>query len=110
MASDLIGMARCPLCGGRARLGLAKNQLPVMTMNCCNAQLFARSDRSDSLLRGMLLPADDTPEPKKPAPAPLAAVPTTVQAPTVTPVRPAPPESVRTGEPKAENVFGLMKW
>ena len=58
MAAEKIGKARCPLCGGVASVSLSKNQLPVLTMNCCQAQLFARSDRSDMLVRGLMLPAE----------------------------------------------------
>lgn len=92
MAADKIGPAKCPLCGGTASLSLAKTQLPVLTCNACNIQLFTRSDKSDQLVRELLhkkQAPEPTPEPKK--------------APTVTPppVRPEPtpetPEPVRTG-------------
>lgn len=63
MAAEKIGKARCPLCGGVASVSLSKSQLTVLTMNCCQAQLFTRSDRSDELVRGLMLPAE------KPAPA-----------------------------------------
>lgn len=88
-------MARCPLCGGTARLGLAKTQLPVMTMNCCNAQLFARSDRSDRLLRELLQPT--------------ASAPAQAAIPAPAPVRAPAPEPVRTEKPEPTG-FGLMKW
>ena len=61
MAAQKIGAARCPLCGGTASVSLSKNQLPVMTMNCCNAQLFARSDRSDMHIRALLIKPVDEP-------------------------------------------------
>lgn len=63
MAAEKIGPARCPLCGGKARVSLSKSGLPVMTMNCCQAQLFTRSDRSDMLVRGLLLKEQDEPTP-----------------------------------------------
>lgn len=78
MAAEKVGDARCPLCGGTARVSLAKSQLVVMTMNCCNAQLFTRSDRSDMLVRAMLLKPSAAPvvEPEKtPAAVPVPAVP-----------------------------------
>ena len=103
MAAELIGVARCPLCGGRARLSLAKTNLPVMTMNCCNAQLFARSDRSDLLMRGLLhAPGEVAPEP--------VATPASAPAPIVTPVRAETPEPVRTEKPRATLFGGLMQW
>ena len=58
MAAERIGKARCPLCRGVASVSLSKSQLTVLTMNCCQAQLFTRSDRSDSLVRALLLPPE----------------------------------------------------
>lgn len=58
MAAEKLGKARCPLCGGTASVSLSKSNLPVMVMNCCQAQLFTRSDRSDMLVRSLLLPAE----------------------------------------------------
>jgi hypothetical protein len=56
VAAELIGRCKCPLCGGVARLSLAKTQLSVLTCNGCNFQGFARSDRSDEKLRALLIP------------------------------------------------------
>lgn len=93
MASELIGPARCPLCGGKARLGLAKTLLPVLTCNGCNIQLFARSDRSDTLLRGNLLAPETaaTTEPEKPPARPAPA-----SAPSVATTPKPEPDPVRT--------------
>jgi len=93
VAAELIGPCRCPLCGGKARLTLAKSQLAVITCNGCNFQGFARSDRSDELLRGMRLAVDA---------APVATVATspagTSEAAAPAPVRTDPlPAPVRTG-------------
>lgn len=95
MAKGLpIGPATCPLCRGRARLSLSASQLPVLTCNGCNIQLFARSDRSDDLLRKLLIADAD------PAPAPA---PTTSPAPAPTPApTPAP---VRTEKPAKSGAF-----
>ena len=83
MAAELIGRCTCPVCKGRARLTLARTQLPVITCNGCNFQGFARSDRSDALLRALVVPGDDAaPEPVRTEPPP--------------PPKPAP---VRTPEP-----------
>lgn len=78
MAAPKIGKERCPLCRGTADVSLAKSGLVVLTMNCCNAQLFTRSGRSDELVRDLLLPNDPAPasgsqgEPLAPAaPAPV---------------------------------------
>ncbi len=62
--ATLIGKASCPLCGSKkARVTLSKAGLSVLTCNSCNCQLFARSDRSDELLRAQLIPesAGDAP-------------------------------------------------
>lgn len=96
MASEKIGACTCPLCGGNARLGLAKTQLPVLTCNGCNIQLFARSDRSDGLLRALIRPEKAepaAPEPPAPAPAKKAAP---APAPTPTP-EPAPVRTEKRG-------------
>lgn len=71
MAAELIGRCRCPLCNSdKARLTLAKSQLGVITCNACNFQGFARSDRSDELLRARVV-NDPAPQPApQPAPAP----------------------------------------
>lgn len=73
--AELIGNCSCPLCGNnKARVKLSKAQLAVLTCNSCNCQLFARSDRSDELVRKLIKieqppapPAakpDDEPAPK----------------------------------------------
>lgn len=82
MAGALIGMARCPFCGARARLTLAKTDLPVLTCSACIVQCFARSDRSDLAFRALLLPEG--------APAPVAS---SAPAPTATAAPPPPPPS-----------------
>lgn len=51
MAAALLGHAACPLCGGQSRVTLSKNKLPVLTCSHCGIQLFARSERSDELIR-----------------------------------------------------------
>src|SRR5437868_10901678 len=84
MAAASLGDARCPLCGGKARVSLSKSSYAVMTMNCCNAQLFTRSPRSDELVRDLIRPAapgavlpEVKPEPvrtEKPAQEPVELV------------------------------------
>lgn len=94
MAAELIGRCLCPLCrSDKARLSLAKTGLPVMTCNACNLQTFARSDRSDLLLRALLVaepkeaPAPDpAPTPKTAPTAAAAQVP--APTPTTTPAQP----------------------
>lgn len=76
MASEVIGRCTCPVCrSDRARLTLARSMLSVLTCNSCNLQVFSRSDRSDSLLRGLLItePAAAAPAPAEPAPPPKAS-------------------------------------
>ncbi|WP_455342453.1 hypothetical protein [Variovorax durovernensis] len=98
MAAEKIGDGKCPLCAGAMRVSLSKNQLAVMTCNSCNCQLFARSGRSDELLRACITRAANAPEP---APAPTPS-PTPV-APAVAPSAPAPAPAVR-------KTFGLISW
>ena len=76
MAGNLIGMARCPFCGCRARLTLAKTELPVLTCSACIVQAFARSERSDLAFRALLIANEPAPAPTPTAaaaPAPAAA-------------------------------------
>ena len=88
MAGNLIGMARCPFCGSRARLTLAKTELPVLTCSACIVQAFARSERSDLAVRALLIA-------NEPAPAP-APVPTAAPAPAAAPAAaPEPPPAPR---------------
>lgn len=96
MAAEKIGDARCPLCGGTARVSLSKSGYAVMTMNCCNAQLFTRSPRSDEMVRDLIRPAS--------APA-LDPAPT----PSTVPVAPAVAPPAPVAPPPARG-FGLMKW
>lgn len=96
MAAEKLGDGICPLCKGAMRVSLSKNRLAVMTCNSCNCQLFARSGRSDELLRDCITRPANAPEPE-PAPSP-SPVPV---APAVAP--PAPVAARSRG-------FGLMKW
>jgi hypothetical protein len=96
MAAEKLGDGICPLCKGAMRVSLSKNSLAVMTCNSCNCQLFARSGRSDELLRDCITRPANAPEPE-PAPTPS----TVPVAPAVAP--PAPVAARSRG-------FGLMKW
>lgn len=94
MAAEKLGDARCPLCGGVARLSLSKNNYPVMTMDCCKAQLFSRGPDSDEHMRDRIInpaakPAGDTPAAPVAAPKPaIAPIPSTppVASPVAAPV------------------------
>ena len=86
-----IGRCRCPACEStRARLRVSAKQLAYVTCDTCNVQVFARSDRSDALLRALLV--------VEPAAAPISATPPAAQIsapvpklPTVAPAaRPSP--------------------
>lgn len=47
-----IGRCQCPVCTSRrARLRVNVKGLAYVTCDTCNCQVFARSDRSDQLLR-----------------------------------------------------------
>lgn len=98
-----IGNCTCPLCRGVAEVGLSeKSQLVYLVCNCCNIQLFARSGRSDDMVRQLLLPPKADPAPvadvKPSAPATPKPVQTEPEAPAV---QPAP---VKTRSPFA--MFG----
>lgn len=69
-----IGRARCPICStDRARLRVSAKSLAYINCDSCNAQVFARSDRSDEKLRSMHIKeaAPAVPE-ASPRPAPAA--------------------------------------
>lgn len=77
-----IGAGVCPVCAShKAQFSVTKKQLVCVTCNACNFQGFARSDRSDELLRAKIKAAPvqpDTAEPvreKAPETAPGATVP-----------------------------------
>lgn len=66
--AERIGQGTCPVCTSpKARFTLSKKQLVCVTCDACNVQVFARSDRSDQLLRLLIKP--DQAEPAAPAPA-----------------------------------------
>lgn len=57
MAAEAIGTIRCGICGSpKARVSLSKRGLAVITCHACNTQAFARSERSDELVRANLVP------------------------------------------------------
>jgi hypothetical protein len=110
MPAETIGPATCPLCRGRSRVSLSSKGLPVLTCNGCNIQLFARSDRSDDLVRALLLPAD-TPAPA-PAPEPKPVEtrkPVSAPTPSPKPVAPAVAPVAPPAGPKKSG-FGLQSW
>lgn len=55
--STRIGLGSCPVCASpKAHYTLSKKGLVCVTCNSCNFQGFARSERSDELLRGHIKP------------------------------------------------------
>jgi hypothetical protein len=95
-STNTIGVGSCPVCNnGKAKFGLTKKQLVCVTCNACNIQLFARSDRSDELLRARIKPAE--------TPAPAA----TQQAETV---RADEKKAVREIAPKTEERKSFLSW
>jgi hypothetical protein len=74
MSEKEIGRCKCPLCkSDKASVRLSAKQLPYIVCNACNAQMFARSDRSDALMRAAIVaqPAVElVPDPTPAAPAP----------------------------------------
>jgi len=64
MAAELLGVGACPVpgCGSKkARVTLSKSGLACLTCLGCQAQIFARSERSDAGLRSCIIPADAPP-------------------------------------------------
>lgn len=56
--SSRIGLGSCPVCKSpKAHYTLSKKNLVCVTCNACNFQGFARSDRSDEILRQNIVPA-----------------------------------------------------
>jgi len=92
-----IGRCRCPVCASdRARLRVSAKQLAYVTCDTCNAQIFARSDRSDEKLRSMLV-AEAAPAAPEAAPAAAPA-----------PVAAAVP--ARAPEASAAPSWGALSW
>ena len=83
--STRIGMGTCPVCASpKSHYTLSKKGLVCVTCNACNFQGFARSERSDEILRAKIKPA--TPPESVSPPTPVANA---VQAAT----EPAPPST-----------------
>lgn len=73
-----IGRARCPVCrSDRAHLRVSAKELAYTTCNACNSQCFARSEISDTHLRGALIGGKAVPpvevEPQRVEPLPTTA-------------------------------------
>lgn len=87
--SARIGLGSCPVCASpKAHYTLSKKGLVCVTCNSCNFQGFARSERSDEILRGHIKP----PESVSPvAPVAAAAAEVVNTPPTVT-KKPEAPE------------------
>lgn len=80
-----IGRGRCPVCANdRARIGLTASQLACLTCDACNAQVFARSDKSDTELRRLVKPEPESAPAPAADPAPVAEI-----KPEATPQKPA---------------------
>lgn len=59
--STRIGLGSCPVCASpKAHYTLSKKGLVCVTCNGCNFQGFARSERSDEILRAKIKPAAET--------------------------------------------------
>lgn len=81
-----LGQGSCPVCASpKARYTLSKKQLICVTCDGCNVQVFARSDRSDGLLRQLI---------KAEAPAP-------VEVKNTLPAEPAAEDPQTQGDPPA---------
>ncbi len=74
--SNRIGTGRCPVCAsGKAHYTLSKKGLVCVTCNGCNFQGFARSERSDELLRANIAPAAAEAAPAEATPPAATAAP-----------------------------------
>lgn len=90
-----LGQGTCPVCrSAKARYTLSAKGLCVITCNGCNFQGFARSERSDELLRDLI-----------PKAAPVAD-----PAPGADPVPAPTPAPTPQPETKPASGWGLMKW
>lgn len=98
--AELIGTGRCPIgCGStKARYTLTVKNLACGTCNACNTQVFARSDRSDEVLRANIIPAA---APAEPPPADTVITDDAGQPPVATPPPPPPP-------PKQTHGWGIL--
>jgi len=95
--AEAIGIARCPLCGSlKARLSLSRSLLPVLTCSSCQAQVFARGDRSDELMRALLVEAP-APAVKVEAPPPAQVASTAPDPAPSVPIAPPPKKKSATG-------------
>lgn len=101
---NTIGRCTCPVCKStRASLRVSAKQLAYITCNTCNFQGFARSDRSDELLRALHIKDDAQPAPEaKPTPVPTPE-PKPAQ-PQATPAQSAAPVIKQTGS--SWGIFG----
>lgn len=96
-----IGRCSCPVCKStRARLRVSTKQLAYVTCDTCNAQVFARSDRSDEALRALHIndeqaPAQETA--KQPAKQPEPVQQDKAPAATPVPAQAAAPVIQKTG-------------
>lgn len=104
--AEKVGTATCPLCRKPARVSLMKTKLVCLTCNSCNMQLFARSDRSDELVRALIVPDAKPAAEAKPAEAAPAPAVQQETAPAAAAAEPAPvrAEPARTRSPFA--MFG----
>lgn len=51
-----IGKARCPLCGSEgADVGVNVKGRAYIVASCCGSQTFARSAKSDGIIRGLIV-------------------------------------------------------
>lgn len=86
-ARDVLGQCSCPVCSSdRASARLSAKGLAYVVCDACNSQVFARSGKSDQLLRDRIKAQS---KPADPAPNPVPAA-----DPTPAP-QPAPPEPAR---------------
>jgi hypothetical protein len=107
MAAEKIGRCSCPVCKSEnASLTLAKSLLPVLTCNGCNFQGFARSDKSDQLLRSRLIPEGAPATPAAPVRENLPAPVRTAQAPNNLPA----PERTAPAEPTPVQAATRPAW
>ena len=89
MAAEKIGLARCPLCKSpSASVSLSKKLLVCLTCNACNLQVFARSGRSDELIRAHITTHVASESVAAPSPLTLSVAPVVAAAAPVAAAKP----------------------
>lgn len=105
--SPLIGHRVCPLCGGKARVGLMTSGCVILTCDGCNIQLMTRSGKSDQLVRDLPKIDDDAPAN---TPAPVEKIRTTTVVLPAIPGPVPPPPAIDPAPVRTEKASPFAYW